>query len=179
MRAALPFAAGQATVPAVSPQVAALARGALQMMMWSKIKVAMVVMCLLGLTGVGAGWLTRGRAGTESAAAGDPAPQPPKQVNKADPGHAEAAWIERLRKDIEHLDEEYEKLEGQLLQYGTGRGSSSFEVELRRAERQHAFERERERARLKLLDDRLLIWEKKIIEAEASDSSDRLKRLRE
>jgi RNA polymerase sigma factor (sigma-70 family) len=97
VRAALPFAAGGAAVSTVSPQVAALARGALHMMMWNKIKIAVVVLAVIGLAGTGAGWLARGRAGVEAAfpgaeqsikkratgaAASDPEEEGKKQINK-------------------------------------------------------------------------------------------------
>ncbi len=48
------------------------------MMLWNKIKIAMMVICVFGLTGVGAGWLTRGRAGTEEAP--PVAEKPPEQA---------------------------------------------------------------------------------------------------
>src|SRR5262249_48111162 len=67
VKAALPLAAGGAAVSTVWPQVAALTRGALQAMVWNKIKIAVAMVCVLGLAGTGAGWLARGRAGAEAA----------------------------------------------------------------------------------------------------------------
>jgi RNA polymerase sigma factor (sigma-70 family) len=105
IRAALPFAAGRAAVPAVSPQVAALARGALQMMLWNKIKIAAVVMCVLGLSGAGAGWLTRGRAVAEAAP--PVAEKPPEQGL---PRAAEPDRQQELRKEIDLIRARLEDL---------------------------------------------------------------------
>ena len=66
VRAALPFATGGAAVPIVSPQAAALAEGALEMMMWNKIKIAAALVCVIALVGTGSGWLARGRNAVEN-----------------------------------------------------------------------------------------------------------------
>jgi RNA polymerase sigma factor (sigma-70 family) len=81
VRGASPFAAGKGAVPAVSPQVAALTRGALQAMLWNKIKMAVVILCVFGVTGIGAGWLTRGRIGAEASPI---ATQPPANKDLRD-----------------------------------------------------------------------------------------------
>jgi RNA polymerase sigma factor (sigma-70 family) len=47
------LAAGQATTAVVSPHVATLAKGALQAMYWTKAKIAVIVLFLTGLGGVG------------------------------------------------------------------------------------------------------------------------------
>ena len=65
--AALPFAAGRAAIPMVSTQVAALAQGALQTMLWNKIKIVAAMVCVIGLAGTGASWLARGRGEVEAS----------------------------------------------------------------------------------------------------------------
>jgi hypothetical protein len=98
VKAALPFAAGGVAVSTVSPQIAALARGALQAMMWHKIKIAVAMVCVLGLAGTGAGWLARGRAGTEVLS---PAAKPP--LNKEAPRAATADAEGKIKKEIRNI----------------------------------------------------------------------------
>src|SRR5579884_1635490 len=89
VRAALPFAAGGAAIPSVSPQAAALAEGALQMMMWNKIKIMAAMVCVIALVGTGSGWLARGRNAVETPL---PAAEPPAKkeaLPKAAPDPAE------------------------------------------------------------------------------------------
>jgi RNA polymerase sigma factor (sigma-70 family) len=105
VRAALPFVTGKGTIPAVSPQVAVLVRGALQMMMWSKIKIAVMVACVMGLTGAGAGWLTRSRVVAEMA--------PPAAEKPPEQGLSRAAELDRqneIRKEIDRIQARLEKL---------------------------------------------------------------------
>lgn len=66
VRAALPFAADGTAIPIVSPQAAALAEGALQMMLWNKIKIVAAMVCMIALVGAGSGWLARGREAPEA-----------------------------------------------------------------------------------------------------------------
>ncbi len=78
VRAALPFAAGGTAAPIVSPQAAALAEGALQMMMWNKIKIVAALVCVIALVGTGSGWLARGPSTLEATL---PAAEPPAKKN--------------------------------------------------------------------------------------------------
>jgi len=53
----------------------------LQTMMWNKVKMAVVLLCVFGVTGIGAGWLTRGRVGAETTPL---AAQPPANKDLPD-----------------------------------------------------------------------------------------------
>jgi RNA polymerase sigma factor (sigma-70 family) len=104
VKAALPFAAGGAAAPMVSPQAAALARGVLQAMMWNKIKIAVAIVCVLGLAGTGAGWLARGRAGAEAAPPVAEQPAKKDTSRAAEPDRDRSALlITELRKRLEEL----------------------------------------------------------------------------
>ncbi|HEY7428446.1 MAG TPA: sigma-70 family RNA polymerase sigma factor [Gemmataceae bacterium] len=105
VKAALPFAAGGVAVSTVSPQAAALARGALQAMMWNKIKIAVVMVCVLGLVGTGAGWLTRGQAGGEVTSA---AAKPP--LNKDAPRAATIDAEEKIKEEISKIHKQLDML---------------------------------------------------------------------
>jgi RNA polymerase sigma factor (sigma-70 family) len=107
VKAALPFAAGGAAVSMVSPQVAALARGALQAMMWNKFKITVAMVCVLGLAGTGAGWLARGRAGAEAA---PPVAEPP--LNKGAPRAAIPDPEEKIKKEIGKIHAQLDMLAG-------------------------------------------------------------------
>ncbi len=105
VRAALPFAAGGAAVPIVSPQAAALAEGALQMMMWNKIKLVAALVCVIALVGTGSGWLARGHNAVETSL---PAAEPQakqQELHAAAPDRAN-----QLQKAIEEISVRLAKL---------------------------------------------------------------------
>ncbi|HEY7154382.1 MAG TPA: sigma-70 family RNA polymerase sigma factor [Gemmataceae bacterium] len=117
VKAALPFAAGGAAVSMVSPQVAALAQGALQAMVWNKIKIAVAMVCVLGLAGTGVGWLTRGRAGTEAALLAAEQPLNKNTPRAAAPDSEEITKKEirkKIHAQLDMLAEAEEKEENRL-----------------------------------------------------------------
>jgi RNA polymerase sigma factor (sigma-70 family) len=105
MGAALPFAAGRVVLPMVSTQAAALARGALQTMLWNKIKIAGAMACILALAGSGVGWMAGGRGGAESSPV---AAAPPEKKEAARPAAAEQE--DSTKKEIAKLYAQMEDL---------------------------------------------------------------------
>jgi RNA polymerase sigma factor (sigma-70 family) len=98
VRAALPFAAGRAAVPMVSSQAAALAQGALQTMLWNKIGIGALTVCMIALVGTGSGWLARGRSEAEAY---PPVSEPPSSNNAT--LVPAAKQVDDTRKEIETI----------------------------------------------------------------------------
>jgi RNA polymerase sigma factor (sigma-70 family) len=81
VQAALAFGAGAVRAGAVSPQVLVLAKGAVQAMFVTKLKLLAGAVVAVGLLGVGGGTLTRqATAGKQAAEGRAEAAQPPAQV---------------------------------------------------------------------------------------------------
>jgi RNA polymerase sigma factor (sigma-70 family) len=118
VRAALPFAAGGAAVPIVSPQAAALAEGVLQMMMWNKIKIVAVTVCVIALVGTGSGWLARGRNAVEAPL---PAAEPPAKKEglpaaAPDPAEKLITQIARIHNQLDQLAEKENEWEETMIE---------------------------------------------------------------
>jgi RNA polymerase sigma factor (sigma-70 family) len=143
VRAALPFAAGRtALVTAVSPQVAALAQGALRAMMWTKIKIAVLMLVMVGLAGTGAGWLTRGRVVVEVIpAVAAEAAREPAESDRAK--KERAIRMEELRKELAMVDDELQLHEDRLSRQVIQMRLQMLQAEerVRAAERERDFER--------------------------------------
>jgi RNA polymerase sigma factor (sigma-70 family) len=155
IRAALPFAAGRAAVSTVSSQVAALAQGALQTMLWNKIKIAAAMMCAIGLAGAGAGWMTHGRVRMEATPA--IAEQPAKQPA---PRTAEDERENKLQKQSEMIRERLTILAVEEARQEDGMGKERLaarlqlieaEDQLRLRETELSDEREERQGRMKKL----------------------------
>ena len=106
--ASLPFAAGGAAVPMVSPQAAALAQGALQTMMWTKIKIVTLMACMLAVVGTGSGWLARNRRAVEGSL---PAAEPPAKKEGIPEAASPLKEIDRIRKEMAELAEKEQSAE--------------------------------------------------------------------
>jgi RNA polymerase sigma factor (sigma-70 family) len=179
IRAALPFAAGRATVPTVSPQAAALARGALRTMLWNKIKIAAVVMCAIGLAGTGAGWLARGRAGGEATPviAEQPAKPPVHDAAKADRDRKDRT--ERLHAELDGLAAEEEKQELLLAADAIDARLQLAEArdELRRNEREMELLQEDARENLKAIKGRIVTLEEQVQKIDANTGAKLLEKV--
>lgn len=156
IQAAQPFAAGRAAVPTISPQVAALARGALQTMMWNKIRIAVIVICAIGLTGTGAGWLMRGRAGDEAPR--HVASQSSKRLKPdAAKPEREPEDNSRLEKRLQALNEDEQKWEDvmgkELIKARLDLEEARAELQLR--EREWNTEREERQGKLRAIRNRM------------------------
>jgi WD40 repeat protein len=112
-RMAALFALGQTTAGTVSPSVATLAQGVLQAMSIAKLKIAVVLIVVLGMFAAGAGW-TAHWVLTETPAEGQPAAQTPKtetapQAGKdyygdpLPPGVVARMGSMQLRQEMAHL----------------------------------------------------------------------------
>jgi RNA polymerase sigma factor (sigma-70 family) len=99
--AALPFAAGGAVVPMVSPQAAALAQGALQAMMWTKIKIVTVMACMMAVVGTGSGWLAHSYSAGEAS---PPAAEPPVKKNGLPEATSHLKEIDKIHEEMAELD---------------------------------------------------------------------------
>jgi RNA polymerase sigma factor (sigma-70 family) len=153
--AALSFAAGRAAIPMVSPQAAALAQGALQAMLWNKIKITVAMLCVMALTGSGVGWLTRQRAGVEAAPPNAAEPQVKKEL----PLPSDAANREEmLKKEVKKIqarmdflaEQEAKQEERWFLEIIEARRRlTSLQEELRLREQEWSFAHEAREARLK------------------------------
>jgi RNA polymerase sigma factor (sigma-70 family) len=163
--AALAFAAGRAAVPMVSPHAAALARGALQAMLWNKIKITAAMLCVVALAGSGAGWLSRQRAGVQAAPPGAAAPAVQQEVPPPPPREdrevALRTEIKKLQARMDSLAEQEEKQEAKWSQEVIEARLQliQFEEELKQRQQQWNIERE-------VLETRLKITTKELISAE-------------
>ena len=129
VRAALSFAAGGAAVPMVSSQAAALAQGALQTMLWNKIKIVALMVCLIAVAGTGSGWLAQGRSVTEEL---PPAAEPPtKKEGLPEAAPDLAAKIKRVHAQMDYLAEREEAEEAKSQQ-------EAIEAQLQLAAARHA-----------------------------------------
>jgi RNA polymerase sigma factor (sigma-70 family) len=166
--ASLPFAAGGAVVPMVSPHAAALAQGALQKMMWNKIKIVTMMACMLALVGTGSGWLARSRRAAEASLTAAETPVKKERLVEAAPERAE-----KIRKEIAEIREEMVSLAQREQQGEVDFGKAAMEARLRLLElqddlkwreEQYQFEREKLRDRLKRLQSQIP-EEEKVIDA--------------
>ena len=160
IRVAAPFAAGRA---ASSPAVI-LAKGALQTMMWNKIKLTVAVVCLLALAGTGTGWLARGRAGAEAppTVAEKPAEKPARDTAGADRDRKDR--IKRLHAELDMLAEREANQEDQLSKEALEARLRLAEAqdELRLAERERDIEREDREKRIKGLAHNIALVEDRV-----------------
>ncbi len=165
VRAALPFAAGGAAVPIVSPQAAALAEGALKMMMWNKIKIVAALVCAIALAGTGSGWLTRGRNAVEMPL---PAAEPPAKKEglpeAADPARRFLKAIDDIHARLAKHAELEEDEESEFIRQEMAFRSKLDEAqdELRFQEREWDFERQQEQERIKVVSTRIARLEDQI-----------------
>jgi RNA polymerase sigma factor (sigma-70 family) len=167
VRAALPFAGGGAAIPIVSPQAAALAEGALQMMMWNKIKIVAAIVCVIALVGTGSGWLTRGRNAVEMSL---PAAEPPAKKEglpeAADPAKRFLKAIDDIHvRSAKHAELEEDE-ESDFFRQEMELRSKLVEAqdELRFQEREWDFERQQEQERIKTVSTRIARLEDQIRE---------------
>jgi RNA polymerase sigma factor (sigma-70 family) len=167
VRAALPFAASGEVIPIVSPQVAALAKGALQTMVWDKIKGIVAVLCVLALAGTGVGWLAHGQTElTTQLSAAKPAKQaasraPEREAEaKSDP----ARQLDAVRAELATLDKQMQQQEDQLSDevIAARLHLTELEEELRTKEREWDFNQERMEAHLKAIATRINELEKEM-----------------
>ncbi|HTU92058.1 MAG TPA: sigma-70 family RNA polymerase sigma factor [Gemmataceae bacterium] len=153
VRAALPFAASGAAIPIVSPQAAALAQGALQMMMWNKIKIVAAMVCMIAVVGTGSGWLARGRNAAEATL---PAAEPPVKkegVPAAAPSPADKAKkeIARIRDQLADLatTEEISEVQFDEKMIEARLNLAARQDDLHLQEQEWDFEREQDQDRIK------------------------------
>jgi RNA polymerase sigma factor (sigma-70 family) len=111
---ALAFTAGTDSAAGVSPRVVALARGGLQTMSLAKLRVALVVLAIVGLAGAGGGWLAGpGKEGPAmslaTAAQSDSKPTLPSERKEKEVRDRQADLIERARAALDRLVVEAEK----------------------------------------------------------------------
>jgi RNA polymerase sigma factor (sigma-70 family) len=174
-QAALALACGERAGAGVIPRrVAVLTERTVRAMGTTKLKLAALLVLAVGLVGGGAGAVAfrplgadrpagAPAAAQQSPAAGEP-DQPPKP-RLPEPG-ADAARARERRKELEQQHDELQArvrdLEKQLLElesrWTKERGGFELvgaEENLRRLERQQALERERERADMKALEERV------------------------
>lgn len=154
VRAALPFAAGGAAVPMVSSQAAMLAQGALQMMLWNKIKIVALMVCMIALAGTGSGWLARSRSQTESSPQAAKAP-----LLKIAPPAPAGKQVDNPKQEIDHIQKELATLLEKEKFAEMSMRDAIIEARLQLLERQdelkwqeEMLELERERIRRKLKD---------------------------
>ncbi len=153
VRAALPFAAGGAAVPIVSPHAAALAEGALQTMMWSKIKIVAALACVIALVGTGSGWLARGRNAAEASL---PAAEPP--VKKEGLPAVAPDLADKIKKEIAKIQVTMDVLTKEEAEVESSSNKEAMRArllltgwqdDLRLQEQEWDFERQQERERIK------------------------------
>jgi RNA polymerase sigma factor (sigma-70 family) len=165
VRAALPFAGGGAAIPIVSPQAAALAEGALQMMMWSKIKVVAALVCAIALVGTGSGWLGRGRNAVEMSL---PAAEPPAKKEglpeAADPAKRFLKAIDDIHVRLAKHAALEEDEESEFIRQEMAVRSKLGEAQdaLRFQEREWDFERQQEQEHIKIASTRIAGLEEQI-----------------
>jgi hypothetical protein len=108
------FAAGAA--PVASEKVIALAQGGLQTMSLSKLKMAVVVIVLVGLAGTGASWLMSGPGkaapDTSSATAAEAGPARDRPAKEGRRGRGNLA--DRARDELRHLEVQTERADLEL-----------------------------------------------------------------
>jgi RNA polymerase sigma factor (sigma-70 family) len=172
-RAALALAGGE-SAGAVPGRVAALTERMVTAMWATKLKLAALLVLAVSLVGAGAGALAYRARGADRPGGSPPAaPQSPPADERGeapDPRprepDAEAARARARRKELEQQHEELQArvrvLEKTLVEqesrWTKERGGSELaaaEESLRRLERQQALERERERADMNALEDRV------------------------
>jgi RNA polymerase sigma factor (sigma-70 family) len=176
--AALPFAAGRAALPTVSPHAALLAQGALQTMLWNKIKITVAMLCVMILAGGGVGWLTRGQAEDQSSP--PRADKPGKQATKSAPEREReerldpVKQIDFVRKELASLSEREADLEELLtrLVIEAKLQLMDYEEELRLSELQWNLERQDMEARLKHTANQILSLEADIRDLERKLAKD-------
>lgn len=166
--AALPFAAGRAALPMVSTQAATLAQGALQTMLWNKIKFVGAMACVLALAGSGVGWMAGGRSETETAPPVAAPPLKKETARRAAPEREEETDRDKARiqallnvlSERNHAEEEESDrvlIDARLVLLG-------LQDKLRQQEREWDAEREEEQQRLKALTQELLVLKARIDE---------------
>jgi RNA polymerase sigma factor (sigma-70 family) len=122
VRSALAFLAGRSAAgDCLSPAVAALAEGALKAMYLSKVKMAMVVIAVIGLAGAGFGWLGTGPgkgglAPMPAATAAEPGvkPRPPMAAADRDKRDRRAELLARAKKELLIVADEAEQRDEQF-----------------------------------------------------------------
>jgi len=117
-RAALGFAAGAPSPAGVSGKVIALAEGGLQAMSWSKFKMALAILVVVGVTGGGVGWLTGGKGnnqpvGVSLARTTFPGEKPATPPAKAG-GEKRPDLFARAREELRRLAVQLEKEEAEI-----------------------------------------------------------------
>lgn len=109
--ASLPFAAGRAVVPMVSPQAAALAQGALQTMMWTKIKIVTAMVCVMTVVGTGSGWLAGNRRTGQVSL---PAAEPPVKKGELPKAASHLVEIDKIHRAMANLAKRQEEEDGEF-----------------------------------------------------------------
>jgi RNA polymerase sigma factor (sigma-70 family) len=186
VRAALPFAAGRASV--LSPEVAALTQGALQAMLLSKIKmtVALVLVAsLVGVAGTGAGWRLFGRAAANTpAAAGENQEQPSKREAASERERQRNLRVTQVRDQLAKAEAEAEDVERRLTDQLIEARLRLIELEfqLRRLEHEQTRQRDAEakvimELRLEVMrtEDQMKEWKARGPQPEAEPGYQRLK----
>jgi RNA polymerase sigma factor (sigma-70 family) len=174
-RAALAFAGGGGAGAGVIPRrVAALTEGMVRAMGATKRKLAALLILAVGLVGAGAGAVAYRARGADRPAGSPPAsrqsppadeqaqapkPPPPKPDDEAARARDRRKQLEQQHEELQVRVQELEKklleLERRWTQERGGFELADAEESVRRVERQQALERERERADMKALEDRV------------------------
>lgn len=152
--ASLPFAAGGAAVPLVSPQVAALAQGALQTMMWTKIKIVTAMVCVIAVVGTGSGWLAGGRRTGEASL---PAAEPPAKKEGLPKIASPLKEIDKIHRELASLAKRAEEQEEDFIEAETQPRMQllAAQDELKWQEEMFDYEREKLRNKLRAARDNI------------------------